>query len=206
MSDKIITEYGTNLENILECLTDISVRKMVFGKLGEISVEKYLQQLHYKIIQPDKSKIPTPWDLKLVDAGREISIQVKTIRRTDQGKVPVLASSKLCRAVTSDPKSTYLIHTYKTRNGKDKQGNQTRNYTLDSFDIVAVPLFPVLTWQDIRFCCSYDLIRLGQQIGKYQPVPLDTSSMRWYDNIKSVLNRFYEIESLPKENFEPIWV
>ncbi len=126
-----------------------------------------------------------PHDYLIKDSQGTVRIQVKNQRR-EKGK-PLSAKSKFKR------EDYYIVETQKTRSGKNKDGETTRAYRYDEFDIIAVCLQPSTgSWNDFLFTVANWLLPSDKNsawIGTYQPVP-QTKNDVWTDDLEAAIRWF----------------
>lgn len=120
-----------------------------------------------------------PYDYLIEDAQGSVKIQVKNQRR--EAGEPLTAKSRFKRP------DYYIVETQKTRSGKDKEGETTRAYRFDEFDILAVCLQPSTgSWNDFLFTVTQWLLpsdKSSKWIGTYQPVPREKNDA-WTDDLE----------------------
>ena len=126
-----------------------------------------------------------PYDYLIEDAQGSVKIQVKNQRR-EKGE-PLTAKSRFKRP------DYYIVETQKTRSGKDKEGETTRAYRFDEFDILAVCLQPSTgSWNDFLFTVARWLLPSDKNpnwIGTYQPVPQGKNEV-WTDDLEVAIQWF----------------
>lgn len=90
-------------------------------------------------------------------------------------------------------KDSFKVQVQKSRNSKD--GNPTRLYDVDRFDILAVCMGKKTgNWKDFRFCSCFNLEKIVKQdqhkIYGYQRVPKEDHPV-WPDNISYLVEDYF---------------
>jgi hypothetical protein len=130
-----------------------------------------------------------PYDCLLVDTIGEIRVQIKMQRLEKQ--FPKLAHRM--RAFRLLPTDCYIVETQRTRGGQTKDGEKTRPYRFEEFDILGVCLHPSTNnWQDFVYTPAPWLIPSADNrncIATYQPVSA-TESEEWTRDFNTCVTRF----------------
>ena len=181
-------ELGADAEVILEAISrsaDISKRG-VRGLLAEAFFKLHL-------LDPDPtledvtSGEHAGYDFLIRRAGRDWRCEVK-LARLEKGKLKTPSK----RALKSLPAGRYAVaEVWRTRSGKDKDGEKTRPYRFDEFDLLAVSLHPATgEWREFAFIPAAGLQAWpndATRIGRYQPVSLDGSA-GWRSHLHECLD------------------
>ena len=169
-------------ETILEAIarsSDLTVR----GIEGIIAESSFAVEVVPTLAgwSPVKFYGDVPYDEMLSDGNPPpIRVQVKMQRR--KNRKPLMASEvwKSRRW----PHDHFIVETQKTRSGKDDQGENTRPYRFDSFDILAVSLGASQgRWSAFLYTVERWLLPAedSTKILTYQPVP-PAPNDRWTDD------------------------
>lgn len=123
-----------------------------------------------------------PYDALIEDAGGRVTVQVKMQRQKAQRPMLASEANKILRG---GPES-WVVEVQKTRAGKDSEGNETRPYKFNDFDILAVALHPSTNdWSKFRYTVARWLMPSpsdAKQIFKYQAVP-KAPDANWTDDL-----------------------
>lgn len=121
-----------------------------------------------------------PFDYMLKDKTGPVTIQVKLQRSKDQK--PMMAKEAYRRF----SENQYVVETQKTRGGKDAEGRDTRPYSFEEFDIIAVCMQPSMSrWDLFYYTIARWLLPLDNdksKLLKFQPVPKSPNEF-WTDSL-----------------------
>ena len=161
---------GASAEVILEALdrsgplTIRGLRGVLAESAFEVNVVSQLEG--WQVLPTPKDP---PYDFLLDDGRGPIKVQVK-LQRSETGK-PML-TRKTGRAFLP---SMYLVETDRTRTGQSKDGEDTRPYRFEDFDILAVAMQPsTQNWKNFLYTVTKWLIPRTNDdylISQKQPVP-----------------------------------
>lgn len=128
-----------------------------------------------------------PFDFLLSDSIGSVKVQVKLQRSKDLK--PMLAKEGYRRF----SENLFIVETQKTRGGKDAAGRDTRPYSFDEFDIIAVCMQPSCgNWSTFYYSLSRWLIPReddASKMLKFQPVAMNPNEF-WTDDFKVAVNWF----------------
>lgn len=127
------------------------------------------------------------YDFLLTDGAGNVRVQVKMQRQKEHR--PMTAKE----GYRSLPADMYVVETQKTRGGEDSQGQNTRPYRFNEFDVLAVNMHPSTNdWRRFLYTVAGWLLPAKDNQGyllKFQPVPKE-SSERWTDDFAKCVNWF----------------
>ncbi len=196
MLHSLESEWNTSAEAILEAIRrapDITQRG-VRGILAEAIF--CTQVLPAGMPAGWKDTMPPgdhAFDSRISNGDRHIRIQVKLQRQKE--KTPMLGKNAVKSLGFSD--ACYVVETQKTRAGK-KDGEDTRPYRFDEFDILAVSLAPsTKDWTKFRYSLTRWLLpepKAPALINKFQPVPKD-ENQDWTNSIETAISWFLSDEN-----------
>ncbi|HHX2283435.1 TPA: hypothetical protein ACVFIV_005431 [Pseudomonas aeruginosa] len=180
-------EFNAQAEVILEAISRGSdlTKRGIRGIIAEASfkVEVLESLTGWQDITPPGD---LPFDFKIVDLIGEVGIQVKMQRKKAQR--PMMANEGY-RVLSNDK---YVVETQKTRGG-EKDGENTRPYRFDDFDILAVSMHPSTNdWSEFRYTVARWLLpdfKDDSRILKFQPVPLEKNE-DWTDSLEECIEWF----------------
>lgn len=180
-------EFNAQAEVILEAISRGSdlTKRGIRGIIAEASfkVEVLENLTGWQDITPPGD---LPFDFKIVDLIGEVGIQVKMQRKKAQR--PMMANEGY-RVLSNDK---YVVETQKTRGG-EKDGENTRPYRFDDFDILAVSMHPSTNdWSEFRYTVARWLLpdfKDDSRILKFQPVPLEKNE-DWTDSLEECIEWF----------------
>ena len=88
------------------------------------------------------------------------------------------------------PEDMFVVETQKTRGGKDADGNDTRPYNFEEFDIISVCMQPSTgEWSTFYYSLSRWLLPRendGAKMLKFQPVSIEPNEF-WTDNFNTAI-------------------
>lgn len=175
-------------EVILEAIsrsTDLSQR----GIRGLIAEAYFDQVVATRIVGWHKDTPPGnhPFDCLLRRGEQAVRIQVKSQRR--KRGAPMRAHEAL-RSLSEDK---YVVETQKTRAGQDAQGESTRPYRFDEFDVLAVCMEASTSdWTAFRYTVARWLLPASENsfhLLKFQPVP-SLPNTDWTDDLSTAIEWF----------------
>lgn len=147
----------------------------VKGKLAELYLARYLKGLSEEgyledVTWNDKDGVP---DFVIVFGGKDVIVECKNLRSGEDGIYKT--------------KKAYKVEVQKTRNSKD--GTNTRSYSVDHFDILAVCMFNQTGRWEFFFISSQRLERADdpQLLKTFQAVPYNPTTP-WEPDILTVLD------------------
>jgi hypothetical protein len=173
-------------EIILESIAraaDITIR----GIRGIITEVAFKQEIlsRYTTKWKDVSTVGEhPYDFfleEVTDAKRHVNIQVK-MQRKERGVVKINKAGK------------WVVEVQKTRNGKDKDGEDTRPYRFGEFDILAVSLQPATgDWDKFLYTVGTWLIPRKEDAALIQVLqPVATRPNEdWTDNLETAIEWYF---------------
>lgn len=148
-------------------ITEVTFKQEILDKLKDWTDTEAVGELAY--------------DFLLEDGRRQVNIQVKMQRKEKQA---VLVRH-----------GKWQVEVQKTRNGKDKAGEDTRPYKFGDFDILAVSLQPQTgEWDKFRYTLGRWLIPRPANkalVRVMQPVSI-TEDDDWTDSIETAIQWFFE--------------
>lgn len=128
-----------------------------------------------------------PYDFAIEDGSGTVTIQVKN-QRVTAGK-PLLGGRKYGDEM-------FMVETWKSRQGRDASGQETRYYRFGDFDLLAVCLHPSSgSWDRFLFTVANWLLPRGDEgddrkrIEKLQPVSRNPNNT-WTDNLETCIAWF----------------
>jgi hypothetical protein len=128
-----------------------------------------------------------PYDFRIRDINGSVTIQVKLQRSKDLK--PMRANEALRRFSNNQ----YVVETQKTRGGKDAGGKDTRPYSFNEFNIIAVSMQPSTgNWSTFYYSLSRWLIPREDdktKILKFQPVAVKPNKF-WTDSLETAVKWF----------------
>jgi hypothetical protein len=182
-------EWSTSAESILEAILrapDITQR----GVRGILAEAVFCTQVLPAAI-PSGWRDTTPlqgdhpFDAQISRDGTDLRIQVK-LQRKRKGQ-PMLGRNATRGLGFSD--ECFVVETQRTRGG-EKNGEKTRPYRFEEFDILAVSLSPsTRNWHAFRYTVASWLIPSASSaanINTFQPVPFVPNS-DWTDSFATVV-------------------
>lgn len=162
MAHPLETALNAPANDILEAISKgFRAQADVKGKLAELYFARQLDQLRDgKCIDAyewfDKDGKP---DFVIHIGAHRLIVEVKNIRSGNERRF-------------SDP-TRGTVELQKTRNGTDAQGNKTRGYRIDQFDVLAACLFNQTKQWEFRFAACRNLATRPEDatiLEIYQPV------------------------------------
>lgn len=122
-----------------------------------------------------------PYDFRMRDEQEAVTIQVKLQRSKDLK--PMMANDAYSRF----SEGLYVVETQKTRGGKDAEGDDTRPYSFDEFDILVVCMQPSTgEWSTFYYTLSRWLLPRDDdesKMLKFQPVAMQPNEF-WTDDFE----------------------
>ena len=169
-------QWNVDAERILEAVhrsPDLTKR----GVRGVIAEATFVLDIVPKLIGFENVTTTgdLPYDCLLSDPIGEIRVQIK-MQRLEKQK-PKLAHRM--KAFRSLPQDYFVVETQKTRGGIDSDGNKTRPYRFNEFDILGVCLHPSSNnWHDFIYTVGNWLVPHASDptcLATFQPVaPIDS--------------------------------
>lgn len=197
--------WGINAEIILESISRSSdlTKRGVRGIIAEATfifriLEPYLER------NPDWENINLetdyPYDFLIENKSLGLAARIQVKLQRQEAHAPLKANTKKQFKSLSD--DYYIVETQKTRSGKDKNGNSTRPYHFNDFDILAVCMEPTThDWSVFRYSLIGNLVPKKDDklaLNVLQPVPLTpTGKSEWFADLDSAMREFIAKKSQP---------
>lgn len=184
-----IDSYYHPIEDIIKVKPDILLNALMrssyitLNGIRGIIAESTFNDILDKSFKSFKS-LPTgaenPYDFLLEDTLGQIRVQIKLQRKLDN--LPWIRKN-----------GHAVVETYKTRSGKNKDGESTRPYRYGEFDLLGVCMEPSHgRWDSFLYIpqkfLEPDKINF-KYLNKYQSVPL-TPKDNWNNNLKESIDLF----------------
>jgi hypothetical protein len=178
-------EFGAPAEVILEAISrssDLSKRG-VLGLIAEAALKVHVldRMDDWELLSPPSE---AAFDFGLRRDGRLVRIQVK--RQRQERHQP--------KRWRDDP-SLFVVETQRTRSGRGKDGEQTRPYRFEDFDVLAVCMQPCTDdWTCFRFARTVDLLPREDDarcLAVLQPVSLKPNEV-WHHSLEVTISRLVD--------------
>jgi len=187
------TEWNTTAEEILTAIarsSDLTLRG-IRGILAEAIFEKrLLPNLERGGWEAIKIVGDQTYDFLIKRGKAQVRIQVK-LQRKERGE-PKEYAARSRKALKCPDGKIYVVEVQKTRSG-ERDGQKTRPYRFDDFDILAVNLHPVTgNWERFIFTVGNWLLPRANDanlIEIFQPVPIEPDEF-WTGNLDQCIQWF----------------